>query len=264
MGADFVREARSAGDRVVATGRDTEFLKGVFDEDPDLLVSRLDVTRASDAEAAVHEAVERFGRIDVLVNNAGMSYKGYFEEMTLEQIRHQLEVNLIGPMNVTRAVLPVMRRQRSGHIISISSGAGLMGFEFSSAYSTSKFGIEGWMDVLRQEVGPFGIATTIVNPGFFRTELISEKSMIFAEPTIADYDERRRAQLQWWHAQAGKQPGDPKKLAKALVEITRMTPPPQRFLAGADTLRLAERKIDALRSEIDAFRSISEDMEFEE
>jgi len=264
MGADFVREARAAGDLVVAAGRNTDHLKAVFDDGPDLLIAKLDVTRPADAERTVDQAVERFGRIDILVNNAGISYKGYFEEMTLDQIHQQLEVNLFGPMIVTRAVLPVMRRQRSGHIISISSGAGIMGFEFSSAYATSKFGLEGWMDVLRQEVQPFGIATTIVNPGFFRTDLISEKSMFFVEPTIKDYDDRRKVQMEWWPAQAGKQPGNPKKLAKALVELTRMTPPPVRFAAGVDAIRLAERKIETLRAEIEANRRISEDMGFDE
>ena len=142
----------------------------------DLLVVPLDVTRPADAEAAVQAAVERFGRIDVLVNNAANFYGGYFEELTPEQIADQLATGLVGPMNVTRAVLPVMRRQRSGHILSISSGAGLAGFEFNSAYSAAKFGLEGWMEALQPEVEPFGITTTIVNPGFFRTDLLTPDS----------------------------------------------------------------------------------------
>ena len=135
----------------------------------------------------------------MLVNNAASFYAGYFEELTPEQIGQQLAASLIGPMNVTRAVLPVMRKQRSGHIISISSSAGLAaGFEFVTAYAASKFGLEGWMESLQVEVAPFGIATTIVNPGFFRTELLTEQSTNFAEPSVADYDERRGPLVEYW------------------------------------------------------------------
>jgi NAD(P)-dependent dehydrogenase (short-subunit alcohol dehydrogenase family) len=134
----------------------------------DLLPVKLDVTSRADAEAAVGAAVKKLGRIDVLVNNAASFYAGYFEELTPEQFDRQLTTSLIGPMNVTRAVLPVMRKQRSGHIISISSSAGLAaGFDFVSAYTASKFGLEGWMESLQTEVAPFGITTTVVNPGFF-------------------------------------------------------------------------------------------------
>ena len=157
----------------------------------DLLTVKLDVTSRADAEAAVRAAVDRFGRIDVLVNNAASFYAGYFEELTPEQMDRQLAASLIGPMNVTRAVLPVMRKQRSGHIISISSTAGLVGFEFGTAYAASKFGLEGFMESLHAEVAPFGIATTIVNPGFFRTELLTDQSTNYAEPSIARL---RRAQ----------------------------------------------------------------------
>src|SRR5207342_2068066 len=145
--------------------------------------------------------------------------------------------SLTGPMNVTRAVLPVMRKQRSGHIISISSSAGLAaGFEFVSAYAASKFGLEGWMESLHAEVVPFGISTTIVNPGFFRTELLTEQSTNFAEPSIEDYDERRTKQLEFWKAQNGQQTGDPAKLARALITIAALATPPQRFVAGADAV----------------------------
>src|SRR5687767_10343719 len=186
MGVDFARAALAAGHAVVASGRDSERVSTVLGPSKDLLAVRLDVTSRADAEAAVRSAVDRFGRIDVLVNNAASFYAGYFEELTPEQFEGQLSVSLIGPLNVTRAVLPVMRQQRSGHIISISSSAGLAaGFDFVSAYAASKFGLEGWMESLQAEVAPFGIATTIVNPGFFRTELLTEQSTNFAEPSIA-------------------------------------------------------------------------------
>ena len=143
-------------------------------EADDLLVVELDVTSLASAEAAVQAAFDRFGRIDVLVNNAGNFYAGFFEELTPEQIEQQLTTSLFGPMNVTRAVLPVMRKQRSGNVVTISSTAGIVGQEFCSAYAASKFGLEGWMESLRFEVEPFGIRTTIVEPGFFRTDLLDE------------------------------------------------------------------------------------------
>src|SRR5712691_11484945 len=166
MGVDFARAALAAGDAVVASGRDSNRVSKALGQSNDLLAVKLDVTSRFDAEAAVKAAVERFGRIDVLVNNAASFYAGYFEELTPEQMERQLATSLIGPMNVTRAVLPVMRKQRLGHIISISSSAGLAaGFEFVSAYAASKFGLEGWMESLHAEVEPFGITTAVVNPG---------------------------------------------------------------------------------------------------
>ena len=157
-------------------------------------------------------------------------------------------------MNVTRAVLPAMRQQRSGHVITISSSAGLVGFEFGTAYAASKFGIEGWMESLRPEVGPFGIHTTIVNPGFFRTELLTPESTDFAQTTIPDYAERRVAQVDWWTSQNGQQSGDPMKLAQALVTIANENPPRRRFIAGADSIVSAQQKVDELQADIDLNR----------
>ena len=225
MGVDFATAALAAGDAVVATGRNPDAMAKALGEADDLLVVKLDVTSRADAEAAVRAAVERFGRIDVLVNNAANFCAGYFEELTPEQIERQLATSLIGPMNVTRAVLPVMRKQRSGHVISISSGAGLMGFEFNSAYCAAKFGLEGWTEALQSEVAPFGIHTTIVNPGFFRTELLTQESTTYAEPSIADYAERHAARRAWYEAQNGQQSGDPAKLAQALVMIAPASSP---------------------------------------
>jgi len=165
MGVDIAKAALAAGNAVVATGRNIDVTSSAVGQAENLLIVKLDVTSSADAETAVKAAVDRFGHIDVLVNNAANFYGGYFEELTPEQIERQLATGLIGPMNVTRAVLPVMRQQRSGHIISISSGAGLVGFEFNSAYAAAKFGMEGWMESLAPEVAPFGISTTIVNPG---------------------------------------------------------------------------------------------------
>src|SRR6266576_2832170 len=201
MGVDFAKAALAAGHAVVATGRDSDAVAKAVGRSGNLLVLKLDVTKRADAAAAVQAAVDRFGRIDVLVNNAANFIAGYFEELTPEQIEQQLATSLIGPMNVTRAVLPVMRKQRSGHIVSISSTAGLIGFEFGTAYAASKFGLEGWMESLAAEVAPFGINTTIVNPGFFRTELLTEQSTNYAKPSIQDYDEARAKQIAFWKSQ---------------------------------------------------------------
>jgi NAD(P)-dependent dehydrogenase (short-subunit alcohol dehydrogenase family) len=264
MGADFAKAALAAGHAVVASGRDSHRASKALGQSNDLLAVKLDVTSRADAEAAVRTTVQRFGRIDVLVNNAASFYAGYFEELTPEQMERQLATSLIGPMNVTRAVLPVMRKQRSGHIISISSSAGLAaGFEFVTAYAASKFGLEGWMESLHAEVAPFGITTTIVNPGFFRTELLTEQSTNYAEPSIKDYDERRAKQLEFWKSQNGKQSGDPAKLARALVIIASQEPPPLRFIAGADAIATTEQKVADLKAQIDAERDLSTSLDFD-
>jgi NAD(P)-dependent dehydrogenase (short-subunit alcohol dehydrogenase family) len=257
MGAEFASAALDAGHAVVATGRRPADVIGALPASDRLLVVALDVTSQAAADAAVAAGVERFGRIDVVVNSAGASFKGYFEEMSPAQVEQQLAVNLLGPMNVTRSVLPVMRRQRSGHLIAISSGAGLMGFEYSSVYAASKAGLEGWMTALAAEVAPFGIATTIVNPGFFRTGLASPESLVWPDVSVEDYAERSAAQQAWWSAQDGRQAGDPAKLAAALIAIAAEEPPPRRFIAGADVIALAERKIELLQQDIESHRSLS-------
>ena len=265
MGTDFAKAALAAGHAVVATGRNSDAVSKALGQSNDVLSVTLDVTRRTDAEAAVRAAMDRFGRIDVLVNNAASFYAGYFEELTPEQFERQLSVSLIGPMNVTRAVLPVMREQRAGHIISISSSAGLAaGFDFVSAYAASKFGLEGWMESLHAEVAPFGITTTLVNPGFFRTELLTEQSTNYAEPSIADYDERRGPLLEYWKSQNGKQSGDPAKLARALITIASQEPPSRRFIAGADAIATTEQKIADLKMQIDANRALSTSLAFDD
>ena len=257
MGVDFAKAALAAGNAVVATGRNTDAVRTAVGEAEDLLVVQLDVTSREDAEAAVKAAVDQFERIDVLVNNAANFYGGYFEELTPAQIEAQLATGLIGPMNVTRAVLPVMRKQRSGHIMSISSGAGLSGFEFNSAYAAAKFGLEGWMESLQPEVEPFGITTTIVNPGFFRTDLLTQESATYATPSIADYADRHAERVQWYESMNGQQAGDPAKLAGALITIASQEQPPRRFIAGADAIAIAEQKAKDLQEQANAHRTLS-------
>jgi NAD(P)-dependent dehydrogenase (short-subunit alcohol dehydrogenase family) len=264
MGVDFAKAALAAGNAVVATGRNTDAVRTAVGEAEDLLVVKLDVSSREDAAAAVQAAVDRFGHIDVLVNNAANFIAGYFEELTPEQIERQLAVGLIGPMNVTRAVLPVMRKQRSGHIMSISSGAGLSGFEFNSAYAAAKFGLEGWMESLQPEVAPFGITTTIVNPGFFRTDLLTQESTTYATPSIDDYADRHAERVQWYESMHGQQAGDPAKLARALITIASQEQPPRRFIAGADVIAIAEQKAKDLQEQANAFRDLSTSLAWED
>ena len=264
LGLDIAKAALAAGHKVVATGRNTEKVARAVGKAENLLIVKLDVTSAADAEAAAHATLDRFGRIDVLVNNAASFFAGYFEELSAEQMQLQLSTSLVGPMNVTRAFLPAMRKQRSGRVISISSTAGLMGFEFCTAYSASKFGLDGWMEALQTEVVPFGIETMIVNPGFFRTELLTEESTSYAAPSFKDYDERRTAQIAFWRSQNGKQGGDPAKLARALITLTAEDVLPQRFLAGADAIATAEQKIAILQQQIDAYRELSSSLAIDE
>ena len=258
MGIDIATAALAAGHAVVATARNADAVTAAVGRHDDLLAAQLDITDSASVDAAVTAAVDRFGRIDVLVNNAGNFYAGYFEEISPDQMRAQIETNLFGPMNVTRAVLPVMRRQSSGHIVTISSTAGLIGQEFVVAYAASKFGLEGWMESLRFDVEPFGIHTTVVEPGFFRTELLVEgASTIWPELSIDDYADRTKSTIAAWRGMNGQQGGDPSKLAAALVTITALDDPPQRFVAGADAVAAVEQKAHDLLAQLDAHRDLS-------
>ena len=258
MGVDIATAALAAGHAVVATARNPDAVTAALGDHDNLLAVQLDITDPASVDAAIAAAVDRFGRIDVLVNNAGNFYAGYFEEISPAQMRAQIETNLFGPMNVTRAVLPVMRRQRSGHVVTISSTAGLIGQEFVAAYAASKFGVEGWMESLRFDVEPFGIHTTIVEPGFFRTELLVEgSSTIWPELSIDDYPDRTQSTIEAWRGMNGQQGGDPAKLAAALVTLTTLDEPPQRFVAGADAVAAVEQKAHDLLAQIDAHRDLS-------
>jgi NAD(P)-dependent dehydrogenase (short-subunit alcohol dehydrogenase family) len=257
MGVDIARAALAAGHAVVATARNTDTVTAALGQDEDLLAVKLDVTDPADAQAAVTAAVERFGRIDVLVNNAGNFYAGFFEEITPGDFRAQVETTLFGPMHVTRAVLPVMRAQRSGLVVAISSTAGIVGQEFCTAYAAAKFGVEGWIESLAPEVAPFGIRTMLVEPGFFRTELLSPESTNYAEASIDDYAERTNQTVAAWNAMNGKQGGDPAKLANALVLLAGQVEPPLRFVAGADAIATVEQKAKDLLAQADAYRELS-------
>jgi NAD(P)-dependent dehydrogenase (short-subunit alcohol dehydrogenase family) len=264
IGADIAKAALAAGHAVVATGRDTGTITAALGQDDGLLAVQLDVTDPAAAQAAVRTAVERFGRIDVLVNNAGNFYAGFFEEISPEDFRAQVETTLFGPLNVTRAVLPVMRAQRSGLVVAISSTAGITGQEFCTAYAAAKFAVEGWIESLTPEVAPFGIRTILVEPGFFRTELLTPQSTKYAEPSIEDYAERARQTVAAWSGMNGRQGGDPAKLADALIQLASQDEPPLRFPAGADAVATVEQKARTLLAQADDYRDLSGSLAYDD
>src|SRR5437764_561141 len=257
MGVDIVKAALGAGHGVVATGRNTGAVARAVGSANGLLVVKLDVTSADDAKAAVAAAVKHFGRIDVLVNNAGNFYAGFFEEIPPEDFRAQVETNFFGTVNVTRAVLPVMRAQRQGLIITISSTGGVVGQAFVSAYSAAKFAVEGWMESLAPEIAPFGIRTMLVEPGFFRTELLTDESTKWPEASITDYADTTRETVAAWKKMNGLQGGDPAKLAEALVQLASQGETPVRWPAGADAVEALEKKANELLARLDSVRSLS-------
>ncbi len=264
LGVDIAKAALAAGHAVVATGRDAAKVAVALGDHDELLAIKLDVTRPQDAQAAVEAAVAKFGRIDVLVNNAGNFFAGFFEELSPEQVRNQIETLLFGPMNVTRAALPVMRKQRSGLLLTISSTAGIAGQMFCAAYAAAKFGIEGWMESLTPEIAPFGIRTMLVEPGFFRTELLTNDSTTYAQPTIDDYAERTKEIVAAWKSMDGKQGGDPAKLADALVKLVVLKDAPTRFAAGADAVQTFETKANTLLAQAQAHRDLSSSLAYDD
>lgn len=263
IGLEISKSALAAGYKVVATGRDAnKVAKAIGAASDNLLVVKMDVTNPNEIEAAVKSAVDKFGTIDVLVNNAGNFYAGFFEELSQSQVEAQIATNLFGPMNVTRTILPVMRENRSGHIITITSTAALVGYELCTAYAASKFGLEGFMESLQIEVAPFDIHTTIVEPGFFRTNLLEPSSTIWAELQIDDYAARLAALKPFWQSMSGQQGGDPAKFASALLKIANENEPPKRWMAGADCLAEVERKVKELQDQANAYRELSSSLSY--
>lgn len=257
LGKAIARAALAAGHKVVATGRDTNAVRVALGESSEVLAVPLDVTRPGDAARAVRAAVERFGRIDVLVNNAGYGLVGALEEVTDEEFAAQFATNVGGVVAVTRAVLPQLRAQRAGHIVNISSAAGIAGFAGASAYSGTKFAVEGISEALAQEVAPLGIKVTIVEPGYFRTEFLTSGSVVFAKEIIDDYAATVGAARRGARDMNGKQGGDPDKLAHALLTLVEAKHPPLRFSAGEDAVGLLEHTLAAKAAELAAWNTLS-------
>ena len=264
LGIDIAQQALAAGHSVVATGRDPQRVLNAVGNHENLLTVALDITDLAAVESAAQAAVERFGRIDVLVNNAGNFYAGFFENISPDQFRAQMETNFFGPLNVTRAILPLMRTQRAGQVITVTSTAGLIGQEFCAAYAASKFALEGWMESIRYDLDPYGIKTMSVEPGFFRTELLVEgASTIWPELRIDDYDDRSDQTIEAWKGMNGQQGGDPTKLAAALVTLSDSDELPLRFVAGADAMGGVEQNLATIQGQIDATRELSASLSYD-
>jgi len=258
IGAQIVKAALAAGDRVVATGRKLSQLQEVCNGVPadQIELVELDVTNEAQAEAAAQAAVRRFGRIDVLVNNAAYGHFCNFEEITTTDIDHQFATNVFGLMHVTRAVLPVMRKQRSGHIFNVSSIAGALGFTGASIYCATKYAVEGLSASLDMEVARFGIKVTVVEPGFFRTDFLDAKSIKYDGKVIEDYLAAGTVKDMYagYHQ---KQPGDPVKLGAAMVQIANMPEPPKQFLAGSDAIAMVTNALETRLAGIRRFEQLS-------
>ena len=258
IGAATARAALAAGDRVVATGRNLDKVRTALSDvaGDNLAFVQLDVTKEAQVKAAVDEAVRVFGRIDVLANIAGYSLLGNFEELTNAEIDGLMATNFYSVMYVMRAVLPVMRNQRSGRIINITSLAGIMGFKHCGAYSAAKFAVEGLSLSVAQEVERFGIKITTVEPGFFRTDLLAAQNAKYGSSTIEDYAVEGTAEAMW-SGYDGKQQGDPAKLGQVLVTITRMENPPRQFLAGSDAFAAFKPALEGLLAQVTEFEGLS-------
>lgn len=262
LGLEIARAALEAGDAVVATARQPEAVQTALGARGTLRALPLDVTNKGSVEQAVKTAVEAFGRIDVLVNNAGYGHFGPFEEATEEEVARQFDVNLFGAMAVTRAVLPQMRQQRSGRIFNISSIAGIVGNAMGSLYAGTKFAMEGWSESLALELEPLGIQVTTVEPGFFRTEFLGEQSVRYIEPRNEDHRAGAAAMREWLDGKHQQQEGDPATLAQILVELTRRAQQPLRLLMGSDAVERMETRVARDTASTEDWRSVSQSTDF--
>jgi NAD(P)-dependent dehydrogenase (short-subunit alcohol dehydrogenase family) len=244
------------GEIVVATARRHQYLEDLAQQYGDrILVLRLDVTKPSDVQVAVNQAIATFGRIDVLVNNA-------VEEVSDIDVRRQFETNIYGALDVTRTVLPHLRRERSGLILNISSSAGFVGFAGAGIYCASKFAMEGWSEALAKEVAPLGIHVMIVEPGAFRTDF-NGKPLVIPNQTIDDYSATSGEMIEWIRRMDGQQPGDPKKAVEAMIQAANTPNPPLRLALGADTLNVIYDKLETVAADLAAWKSVSINTAFE-
>jgi NAD(P)-dependent dehydrogenase (short-subunit alcohol dehydrogenase family) len=262
LGLEIARSALEAGELVAATARRAEAVTAALGRSERLLVLDLDVTDRAAASGAVERTVERFGAIDVLVNNAGFGLFGPFEEASEEDVEEQFAVNLSGAMRVTRAVLPHMRRQRSGRIFNISSIAGLTGFPMCSLYTGSKFAMEGWSESLTMELEPLGIQVTAVEPGFFRTDFLAAESVRYIEPRNEEYREAMRGARAWLDGQHGQQVGDPARLARVLLDLAGRDRQPMRLAVGTDAVMRMKERIRRDGEAVAEWQSVSESTDF--
>jgi len=262
FGALIAEAALAAGDAVVATARDPSTVNARLGSHERLLATRLDVTSETEAHAAAGEAVKKFGRIDILVNNAGYGLLGAIEEASAEETAKLFGTNVFGLLGVTRAVLPHMRRQRSGHIINLSSVGGYTGYPGWGIYGATKFAVEGISEALAGEVAPLGIKFTVVEPGFFRTDFLDETSLLRTAREIEDYrDSVGKTRAHAADVNHGQR-GDPRKLAQAFIALANAKEPPLRLPLGSDTVERIESKNAFVAHELAAWRTIATSTDF--
>lgn len=263
FGALIAAQALEAGDAVIATARKPEDVTARLGEHPNLLAVRLDVTRESEAQQAVAEGIERFGRIDVLVNNAGYGILGAVEETSAVEVERIYATNVFGLLSVTRAVLPHMRRQRSGHVINISSLGGYQAYMGWGVYGSTKFAVEGITEALHQELAPLGIHATVVEPGFFRTDFLDDQSLVKTALELPDYEETVGAMRRFAHGANHAQPGDPSKLAGAIIGLVDAPNPPQRLPLGSDALARISAKHSLVEAEMAVWKPLTLSTDFD-
>jgi short-subunit dehydrogenase len=262
FGREIAQHVLGLGYPTVVTARNADQLKElVAGHEALACVLELDVTDAGQVAEAVRRAEEKFGRIDVLVNNAGIGYFGSVEESDLDEARKMIEINFWGLTQMTRAVLPGMRKRRSGTIVNISSVGGIIAFPALSFYNASKFAVEALSEALSQEVAPLGLKVLLVEPGPFRTDWAG-RSANEAPHTISDYDETSKARTDMIRNYSGKQPGDPKRAAAAIVKAVEAEHPPLRLLLGKAALAAGRKKIEAMRADFDAWAEVTEGADF--
>ena len=262
IGAEITRAALAAGDAVVATARDPKKVAERFEPSDRLLPVALDVTDEASIAAAVDAAVTRFGRIDVLVNNAGYGVVGAIEETPGEEVRRVFETNVFGLLAVTRGVLPQLRKQRSGHVMNLSSVGGYQSGPAFGIYCATKFAVEGISEALHAELAPLGVAVTVIEPGYFRTEFLEAGSVVESKTIIADYAETAGKVRAFAKDVSLQQPGDPVRLARAVVELSRAKRPPLRLPLGSDCVATIEAKNAHVATELAAWRSVALSTDF--
>jgi NAD(P)-dependent dehydrogenase (short-subunit alcohol dehydrogenase family) len=262
LGALMAEAALADGNAVVATGRNAAAIVERLGESPALLPVALDVTSEAQAKAAVEAAVEKFGRIDVLINNAGFGLLAAVEESSDADVRRMYDTNVFGLLNVTRAVLPVMRKQRSGHVINMSSIGGYRSGAGFGVYCSTKFAVEGITEALHAELKPLGIHATVVEPGYFRTDFLDGSSLVVGKEIIGDYDETSGNVRRFAVGMNHNQPGDPQKLATALVTLVDAQTPPLRLALGTDTLKAIAEKNEYVTTETEAWKTLSASTDF--
>ena len=264
IGAEIAKAALAAGDKVIATARKVKGLKGSLGGGDNIFAVKMDVTKEKKVKQAVDEALEHFGRIDVLVNNAGFGLLGAVEEASAEEVEEIYGTNVFGLLHVTRAVLPAMRQQRSGHVINISSVAGYRSAAGWGLYCSTKFAVEGISEALHEELAPLRIHVTVVEPGFFRTDFLDSSSLRDSETSIADYTEMIGKQREFAAGRNHQQAGDPKKLGEALVQLVNAAEPPLRLPLGTDALERIAAKNKFVEEETAKWKELASSTDFEE